>query len=205
MNIRNMLLLSLLGALAACQPETTPPETHAAPPVEVVSAPATPLESAVPAQSEVPVEPIAAIEAAAPVAMEKVAAPPPSATVKAAPKAKPAIEAKPATPVPPAVVASPPEVKPEVKASAVMPEAEALALAKKSGCLVCHAVDKKVVGPAWKDVAAKYRGDKGAEAMLTSKIGKGGSGVWGSMAMPPQSRVSEADRQVLARFVLSLK
>ncbi len=87
----------------------------------------------------------------------------------------------------------------------MLSEADALGLAKKNGCLVCHAVDKKVVGPAWKDVAAKYRGDAGAEARLMDKIAKGGSGVWGSIAMPPNPKLSEADRQALAKFVLSLK
>lgn len=86
-----------------------------------------------------------------------------------------------------------------------MSETDALQLAKKSGCLVCHAIDKKVVGPAWKDVAAKYRGDAGAEARLMEKIAKGGGGVWGSVAMPSNSKLGEADRQALARFVLSLK
>ncbi|HCI13949.1 MAG TPA: cytochrome C biogenesis protein CcsA [Gallionellaceae bacterium] len=86
-----------------------------------------------------------------------------------------------------------------------MSETDALPLAKKSGCLVCHAIDKKVVGPAWKDVAAKYRGDAGAEARMMDKIAKGGSGVWGAIMMPANPKISEADRRALARFVLSLK
>ncbi|MDD4929019.1 MAG: hypothetical protein PHP85_07075 [Gallionella sp.] len=95
--------------------------------------------------------------------------------------------------------------KPEVKSEAAVPAVDALALAKKKNCLVCHAVDKKVVGPAWRDVAAKYRGDAGALPRLMAKIARGGSGVWGSMAMPPQPQVSEADRATLARFVLDLQ
>ena len=95
--------------------------------------------------------------------------------------------------------------KPEVKSDAAVSAVDALALAKKNNCLVCHAVDKKVLGPAWKDVAAKYRGDAKAEAYLVSKIAKGGSGVWGSMAMPAQPKVSEADRRTLVRFVLNLQ
>ena len=83
--------------------------------------------------------------------------------------------------------------------------ADALQLAKKNNCFACHAVDKKVVGPSFKDVAAKYRGDAGAEARLMNKIAKGGSGVWGAMMMPASPQVSEADRKILARFVLSLK
>lgn len=78
-------------------------------------------------------------------------------------------------------------------------------LAKKSNCLACHAVDKKVVGPAWKDVAAKYRGDETAEARLMNKIAKGGRGVWGVVTMPPNPQVSEANRKILAKFILSLR
>ncbi len=80
-----------------------------------------------------------------------------------------------------------------------------LKLAQAKGCLVCHAVDKKVIGPAWKDVAAKYRGDATAEAKLVDKVGKGGVGVWGQVPMPPNPAVSEADRKTLVKFVLSLK
>ncbi|MBU0620237.1 MAG: c-type cytochrome [Gammaproteobacteria bacterium] len=79
-----------------------------------------------------------------------------------------------------------------------------LALAKSYGCLVCHTIDKKTIGPAWKDVAAKYRGDKGAEARLMDKVAKGGSGVWGNVMMPPNPKPSEAERRKLVRFVLSL-
>ncbi|HEU0282924.1 MAG TPA: c-type cytochrome, partial [Gallionella sp.] len=89
-----------------------------------------------------------------------------------------------------------------MKAEPAVSEADALQLAKKNNCLACHAIDKKVVGPAWKDVAAKYRGDAGAEARLMNKIAKGGSGVWGATMMPPSPQVSEADRKTLARFVL---
>jgi cytochrome c len=66
-------------------------------------------------------------------------------------------------------------------------------------------IDKKVVGPAWKDVAAKYRGDAGAQARMEAKIGKGGSGAWGSMAMPAQPQVTAEERVLLARFILNLK
>lgn len=78
-------------------------------------------------------------------------------------------------------------------------------LAKKGNCLACHTVDKKVVGPAFKDVAARYRGDAGAEARLADKIAKGGSGVWGAMMMPPTPQLSEAERRSLAKYILSLK
>jgi cytochrome c len=83
--------------------------------------------------------------------------------------------------------------------------ADELALAQKSGCTACHAVDKKIVGPAYKDVAAKYKGDKGAAAKLEEKVKKGGSGVWGQVPMPPNTQVSDADIKKLVAWVLSLK
>ena len=64
---------------------------------------------------------------------------------------------------------------------------DAKALAQKSGCLACHSVDAKILGPAYKDVAAKYKGDKAAEAKLVEKVKKGGSGTWGPMPMPSNS------------------
>ncbi|MHB8667138.1 MAG: c-type cytochrome [Burkholderiales bacterium] len=79
------------------------------------------------------------------------------------------------------------------------------ALAKKYNCLACHSIDKKVVGPAYKDVAAKYRGDAGAEARLVAKVKNGGAGVWGPIPMPPNSSVPDADVKALVKWVLSLK
>jgi cytochrome c len=76
-------------------------------------------------------------------------------------------------------------------------------LAQKSGCTACHAVDKKLVGPAYKDVAAKYKGDKTAQAKLEEKVKKGGVGVWGQVPMPPNSSVSDADVKKLVTWVLS--
>lgn len=78
-------------------------------------------------------------------------------------------------------------------------------LAKAKNCLACHAVDKKVVGPAYKDVAAKYKADKGAEAKLIDKIKKGGSGVWGNVPMPPNPQVNDAEAKQLVQWVLSQK
>jgi len=78
-------------------------------------------------------------------------------------------------------------------------------LAKKSGCFACHAVDKKLVGPAYKDVAAKYRGQKDAAAKLFKKVKEGGTGVWGTVPMPPNSHVPDADIHALVKWVLSLK
>lgn len=80
-----------------------------------------------------------------------------------------------------------------------------LDLAKNNACLVCHAVDKKIVGPAYKDVAAKYAGKKDAVAYLTGKIRGGSSGVWGAVPMPANAHVSEADAKKLAEWILSQK
>ena len=78
-------------------------------------------------------------------------------------------------------------------------------LAKKNGCTACHTIDKKLVGPAWMDVAKKYKGVAGEDAQLEAKVAKGGAGVWGSMPMPPNApRVSEADIKTLVKFVLDL-
>jgi cytochrome c len=78
-------------------------------------------------------------------------------------------------------------------------------LAQKKNCLACHAVDKKVVGPAYKDVAAKYAGQKDAADKLAEKILKGGSGVWGPVPMPANTQVTPAEAKQLAQWVLSLK
>jgi len=80
-----------------------------------------------------------------------------------------------------------------------------LALATSKNCMSCHAVERKVLGPAFKDVAAKYKDDKGAVDTLASKIVKGGSGVWGPVPMPANNQVSEADAKKLAAWVLSTK
>ena len=68
-------------------------------------------------------------------------------------------------------------------------EAAMKALAQKSACMSCHGMDKKIVGPGYKEVAAKYKGDKGAEAKLAAKVKAGGKGVWGEIPMPPNAAV----------------
>ncbi len=88
-------------------------------------------------------------------------------------------------------------------------DAAAIALAKKSGCFACHNIEKKVVGPAWRDVSKRYLGDEGARARLIKKVHTGGKGNWtkvtGGVPMPPYSpRVSDADIETLVDFVLSL-
>jgi len=84
------------------------------------------------------------------------------------------------------------------------PAFASMELAQKKNCLACHAVDKKVVGPAYKEVAAKYAGDKTAAAKLAEKIQKGGAGVWGQVPMPP-NQVTPEEAKTLAAWVLSLK
>ena len=90
-------------------------------------------------------------------------------------------------------------------AACCTPALASLDLAKTKNCLGCHAVDSKLVGPAFKEVAEKYRDDKTAAARLALKIRQGGSGVWGPMAMPANAQVNDADSKKLAAWVLSLK
>ncbi len=77
------------------------------------------------------------------------------------------------------------------------------ALAQKSGCLACHNVNVKVVGPSYKDVAAKYRGQAGAEDKLVAKVKAGGSGVWGPIPMPPHPQIKEEDIRTIVKWVLT--
>lgn len=76
---------------------------------------------------------------------------------------------------------------------------------KKNGCSACHAEDKKVIGPSYKDVAAKYKGDAGAVAKLSEKVKKGGSGVWGPIPMPPNTQVADADVKKMVELIVALK
>ena len=90
-------------------------------------------------------------------------------------------------------------------ASIASPVFANLELAQKNACTACHAVDKKIIGPAYKDVANKYRGDAKAEAMLEEKVKKGGVGVWGQVPMPPNTQVKDEDIKTLVKWILSLK
>ena len=102
----------------------------------------------------------------------------------------------------PAVPATaPPPPAGETAAPAATPEQ----MLTKYGCVACHAVDKKVVGPALQEVAAKYRGQAGAEAHLAEKIRAGGAGVWGDIPMSPNPQVPDQDLQTLVKWVLALK
>ena len=78
-------------------------------------------------------------------------------------------------------------------------------LAQKKNCMACHAVDKKLIGPGYKEVTAKYAGQKDAADKLAQKIVKGGAGVWGQVPMPANPQVSDAEAKQLAAWVLSVK
>lgn len=86
-----------------------------------------------------------------------------------------------------------------------LPALADLALATARNCMTCHMVERKVLGPSFKDVAAKYKDTKGAVELLADKIVKGGAGVWGPVAMPANPQVSEADARKLASWVLSVR
>jgi|SRR5919109_2570566 cytochrome c len=87
--------------------------------------------------------------------------------------------------------------------AAALPARAQEELAKKHGCFACHTTDKKLVGPSYKEVAAKYKGDKTADAKLFEKVKKGGQGVWGQVPMPPNSAVPDADIKALVKWILS--
>jgi len=82
---------------------------------------------------------------------------------------------------------------------------DASKLAQQKNCLACHQLDKKLVGPAYKEVSAKYKGRKDAEAYLVKKIREGSNGVWGPIPMPPNSTVNAAEAKTLAHWVLQTK
>jgi cytochrome c len=90
-------------------------------------------------------------------------------------------------------------------ATFVSPAFASADMAKNKNCMACHAVDKKVIGPAYKDVAAKYAGQKDAADKLAQKILKGGSGVWGAVPMPANPQVNDAEAKQLAAWVLGAK
>jgi cytochrome c551/c552 len=111
--------------------------------------------------------------------------------------AAPAAPAAAAAPAPVASAAAPPAAAPAA--------ADVSALLQKNGCLACHALDKKVLGPSYREVAAKYAGDKNAAAMLEQKVKAGGVGVWGQIPMPPNAAVSDADLQAMVKYILAAK
>jgi len=138
---------------------------------------------------------------------------PPAATATAAPAA--AVPAPSSSAAPTAASASATGVTPAAttggapsataSASGLLDMAAGQALMQKDGCGACHALDKKIVGPAYQDVAAKYKGDAGAVAKLTQKVKAGGAGVWGPVPMPPNAQVADSDITALVSWILALK
>jgi cytochrome c5 len=105
------------------------------------------------------------------------------------------------TPAPAAPAAAPTAAA----APAALDMASGQAMMQKDGCAACHAMDKKIVGPSYQEVAAKYKGDKDALNKLVAKVKAGGSGVWGAVPMPPNPQVPDADVKALVSWILSLK
>jgi len=148
-----------------------------------------------------------------PAAPSGAASPSPSATTAmAAPAA--AVPAPSSSAAPTAAAASAAGVKPPAatvppsataSASGPLDLAAGQALMQKDGCGACHAIDKKIVGPAYQDVAAKYKGDAGALAKLGQKVKTGGAGVWGPVPMPPNPQVADGDIKALVSWILTLK
>ena len=125
--------------------------------------------------------------------------PPASAAPAPAPSGTPAVAAAPApATAPPASPAAP-------KPGAPLDMTAGPAMMQRDGCAACHAVDRKIVGPSYQDVAAKYKDDKGAPAKLAQKIKAGGAGVWGQIPMPPNAAISDDDIKALVAWVLTLK
>lgn len=89
--------------------------------------------------------------------------------------------------------------------SAASPAFAQADLAQKKNCMACHSVDKKVLGPAFKDIAAKYAGQKDAVDKLAAKVVKGGAGVWGNIPMPPNPQVTDAEAKQLTGWIMTLK
>ena len=92
-----------------------------------------------------------------------------------------------------------------VTAAFAVPASANQELATKSGCTTCHAIDKKVIGPAFKDVAAKYRGNKAAEGELIKKVKAGSKGVWGDIPMPPNAHLKDDDIKTIVTWIMSQK
>jgi cytochrome c len=90
-------------------------------------------------------------------------------------------------------------------AHAALDNAQAEAMMKKYACAACHSIDKKIVGPAYVDVAAKYKSDKNAVEMLSKKVKEGGTGTWGQIPMPPNASVPAGDIKEIVTWIMTLK
>lgn len=93
--------------------------------------------------------------------------------------------------------------QPPIPAAALASGAAAQSLANKNGCMACHAIDKPIVGPAFNEIAARYKGDAGAETKLIEKVQRGGAGVWGPTPMPPNPQIKDEDIRNMVRWVLA--
>lgn len=183
----SIVLTAILAlAITACDKDKKD-DAVMAPPDQVTPDLATPITPAVPAA------PVA--EAPAPAAEPAPATPEPQSAAPSASEPSPAE-------TPPAATES---VAPAAAQGTALSMEDGKALAKKSGCFACHNVDRKIIGPAWNDVGAKYKGDPAAHEMIAKWIHTGGTGRWGTAVMPPYSpRVTDADIEKLADFILSL-
>jgi len=124
----------------------------------------------------------------------------------AAPAPAPAAGGAPAVATAPAPAPPPPgPAAAAPKPGAPLDMTSGPAMMQKDGCAACHAVDKKIVGPSYQEVAAKYNGDKDAPAKLAQKVKTGGAGVWGQVPMPPNAAVSDDDIKALVAWILTLK
>ncbi len=190
-------------ALTACSEEAKAPLTD-----EQISAVK---EQLAPMASVVVTGESAAAPAKAPV--EATPEPAPAAPVPAAPESAPSASetpaAAPAEPTPieatpePAEAPAAAETTASAPVEAAAPAPDALALATSSACMACHQIDVKLVGPAYKEVAAKYKDDPAALDMLVAKVKAGGVGVWGQIPMPPNAHVSDADIRTVVSWVLA--
>jgi len=187
-----------LLVLAGCQGEK--PQPAATKPAETVVTPATPL-----AKQSAEVESPASV---APVAKQVISKTPTQPVEVAGKTMQPTVVSPVAPPVAPPQTAVPVDVAAPAAAAPVAAtvetDAAAMALARKSNCFACHALDKKVMGPTWKAVASKYRSDANAQTYLENRIAKGGGGVWGAVPMPAQPGLSAEQSAQLARFILQL-
>lgn len=204
--MKNIGMLIVFFAIAGCQPDVQESSATSPAPVSMPGVRTDNSAAAIPPESpkepaEVAAVPSRVTPVQAKAAPEKTVVEP---KVVIAPSVEAAVEKVEPAKIEMTVVAEPapaPMVAPQVQLS----EVDAMALAKKKNCFACHALDKKAVGPSWRAVAEKYRGDAGAQAALESKVRKGGKGNWGSMAMPPQPSLSGEELTGLVQFVLQLK
>ncbi|MFH2135319.1 MAG: c-type cytochrome [Pseudomonadota bacterium] len=203
--MKKIWMLSVLFVFAGCQPDVQ--ESPVAPPVSVSKSDAEPEATPVavtpnPQKESAKIETAPQVRPVQPKAVpEKTASGSEVAiapTVEVVAPISEVAETKATTVAEPKPVAEP-------TAQLQLSETQAMALAKKKNCFACHALDKKMVGPAWRAVAERYRGDAGAQAALESKVRKGGKGNWGGMAMPPQPALSGEELTGLVQFVLQLK